>query len=105
STPSFYQQGSWARDGKSLIVTGSLNKQWHLYKLSLDGAPPVALTQGIDSWPSWSPDNRRIAYRSEHAGHSAVFVAQADGSDPKPLTTLEDDNGWPAWSPSGQWIA
>jgi Tol biopolymer transport system component len=103
--PGFYQQASWARDAKSLIVTASQNKQWHLYLLRLDGSPPSQLTQGVDSWPSWSPDNQRIAYRSENAGHSGVFIAQADGSGPKSLTPLEDDNAWPAWSPSGQWIA
>jgi Tol biopolymer transport system component len=105
ASPGFYQQASWAKDGKSFIVTASQNKQWHLYRLRLDATPPTQLTQGVDSWPSWSPDNRRIAYRSENAGHASVFVALADGSKATALTTLEDDNAWPAWSPSGQWIA
>ncbi len=54
--------------------------------------------------PAWSPDGRRIAFRVFHPGssHPDVYVAQADGSDPKVLVR---QGGMPSWSPHGRAIA
>lgn len=49
------------------------------------------------SWPSWSPDGRRVAFH--RAGR--VRVIGADGSGETELA----DGHWPTWSPDGQRIA
>lgn len=53
--------------------------------------------------PSWSADSRRLAYDMNVQGTRQVFVARADGSDRRQLTTA---GGWnPSWSPNGSRIA
>ena len=52
--------------------------------------------------PSWSPDGRFIAYRSEPHEYPELWVMNADGSGQHRLTP---DGGFPDWSPDGSMIA
>src|SRR5919198_4452824 len=52
--------------------------------------------------PSWSPDGRFIAYRSEPHEYPQLWVMNADGSGQQRLTR---EGGFPAWSPDGSVIA
>ena len=49
----------------------------------------------------WSPDGRRVAYT---AG-GQLWVANADGSGRRQLTTLNGGASGPVWSPTGDRIA
>src|SRR5438270_13165820 len=66
-------------------------------------SPPVAITRltrdpGNALRPTWSPDNRRIAFESNRDGAFHLYVMNADGSDQRPLTSGSDDDRHPAWS-------
>ena len=64
------------------------------------------ITGGINTYPVMSPDGRRIAFRKILDGtNSEVFVADADGTNPRNLTHDPAFDGWPAWSPDGKRIA
>ena len=52
-----------------------------------------------DSAPAWSPDGRRIAFRSKRDGNPEIYVVNADGSGLRNLTRSPADDGWFAWSP------
>lgn len=66
----------------------------------------VLISGGTNTYPSWSPDGRRIAFRRIIGDlNSEVFVANADGSDPHNVTNHPAFDGWPAWSPDGTQIA
>lgn len=58
-----------------------------------------------DSSPRFSPDGRRIAFASRRDGSTELWTANADGSEPRKLTSLEANTGSPRWSPDGRWIA
>ena len=80
----------------------------------LGGTPRVVLT-GADSAAAFSPDGRRFVYlRSAYpaVGSSAVMVANADGSDAKPLAIRNAPELFapgffanPSWSPDGSRIS
>lgn len=55
---------------------------------------------------SWSPDGKRVAYVSDQSGEEGIWVRDADGTNPRALTT--DNLGRlfaPRWSPDGARIA
>src|SRR5262249_15237048 len=61
--------------------------------------------EGINTNPVWSPDGKRIAFRSNRDGKIGVFIQNTDGTgSPEQLTTV-DGQGVPfAWSPDGNYI-
>lgn len=64
------------------------------------------ISGGVNTFPVMSPDGRKIVYRKIVGDmNSEVFVANADGSDPKNVTNHWTFEGWPAWSPDGSQIA
>lgn len=64
------------------------------------------ISGGVNTFPVMSPDGRRIAYRRIVGDmNSEVFVADADGRNPRNLTNHWTFEGWPAWSPNGRQIA
>jgi len=64
------------------------------------------ITGGINTYGSWSPDMKHIAFRKIIGDeNSEVFVANGDGSNPRNLTNNPFFDGWPAWSPDGMKIA
>lgn len=58
-----------------------------------------------DNGPRFSPDGRRIAFASRRDGSEELWTANADGSEPRKLTSLGARTGSPRWSPDGRWIA
>jgi TolB protein len=64
------------------------------------------ITGGINTYGSWSPDMKQIAFRKIIGDeNSEVFVAEGDGSNPRNLTKNPFFDGWPAWSPDASKIA
>lgn len=64
------------------------------------------ISGGVNTFPAMSPDGRRIAWRKIVGDmNSEVFIADADGRNPRNLTNHWSWEGWPAWSPDGRTIA
>ncbi len=58
-----------------------------------------------DAQSAWSPDGKRIAFRSRRDGRYEVYVANADGSGQQRLTTTPSPGTFssqPSWSPDGK---
>ena len=59
-----------------------------------------------DLSPVWAPDGTQIAFHSYRGDDWDVFVMNANGSNPRKLTTYSSvSDAFPAWSPDGTQIA
>jgi Tol biopolymer transport system component len=63
------------------------------------GNPHVLVSDGFsDAEPTWSPDGKRIAYRSDRSGNEDIWVVDASGIGvPEPLTTDSFSERRPIW--------
>jgi Tol biopolymer transport system component len=116
---------AWSPDGQKIAFNvGPDNFQ--IAVMDADGSAITQLTdhpEHYSSMPDWSPDGARIAFRRQTRYQSLesddrIYVMNADGSDPTPLTEpapLCDDPAWgqgwplwhdhePKWSPDGNRI-
>jgi TolB protein len=66
------------------------------------GTRRILISGGVNTYPAFSPDGRRIAFRRMLGEtNSEVFVADSDGTGVRNLTNSPAFDGWPAWSPDG----
>ena len=75
-----------------------------VYTSPLDVETPLQLTfrRADDGQPAWSPDGRRLAFKTTQFGSNNLAVINADGTGETLLTrTFRFSEGQPAWSPDG----
>lgn len=68
----------------------------------------ASLTSVRDGYPHLSPDGTRLLFNSNRSRRQAVWIAKADGSEPRILfddPTLGEDPGTAVWAPNGTRIA
>ena len=69
-------------------------------------AGPLVSSTAVEFHPRFSPDGKQLAFVSDRGGSQELWLADADGGNPKQLTSLGAYiMGYPRWSPSGQQIA
>jgi serine/threonine protein kinase/Tol biopolymer transport system component len=61
---------SWSPDGKWVAVAANQGEGTRVFKIPLDGGPPVRLRDTLSFNPVWSPDDRFIVYSEQQAGGS-----------------------------------
>jgi Tol biopolymer transport system component len=91
-------------DGESLLFVKDVGGQTDVFLQRVGGRNPINLTSGCaenDGEPAFSPDGRKIAYRSDCSG-GGIFVMGATGESARKLS---DFGHSPAWSPDGAEIA
>jgi TolB protein len=94
------------------LVASCMERKGYKMQIALvwldNDTPPINLTssKSDERDPAWSPDGQQIAFVSERAGGSQIFVMNADGSDVRNLTNdPKRFDSHPAWSPDGRRIA
>jgi Tol biopolymer transport system component len=65
----------------------------------------LTVREGVEQWPAWAPDGRRLAYVAEAGGYRKLFVRTLATGEERQLTTGARDDIQPAWSPDGRRIA
>ena len=65
----------WSPDRKWLTIGGTDAQGPGLFRIPVDGGPPVRLANGLASNPVWSPDGRLIAYAGANVGEYAPLLA------------------------------
>lgn len=113
-------------NGDRIIFTSTRSGDLELYTMNLDGSNVVQLTDelGYDGGAFFSPDGSKIIWRAsrpqtdeeiaEYKGlldqglvqptRMELYVANADGSDKKKITSLGNANWAPFFTPDGQKI-
>jgi TolB protein len=105
--------GSWSSDSKRVIfcadddVHPPKKNDTKIYSIDVEsGQVKTLISGGVNTYPSWSPDMKKIAFRKIIGDmNSEVFVANSDGTNARNITNNPAFDGWPAWSPDGKWIA
>ena len=98
---------AWSPDGSTLAFSGR-NLVYSIYTIRPDGSGLTQLTfEGCNAnFPAWSPNGQVIAYNcgtSAGGGWGGLFTVNADGTNPRQLTTILSD-GEPTWTPDGERI-
>ena len=96
-------------DGRRLVYE-QLNFDRNIWRIELagggqaDGRERRILSSTLyDANPQYSPDGRQIVFETDRAGTKGVWVADADGSNQRPLFVDEArPAGSPRWSPDGR---
>lgn len=113
-------------DGKRLIFTSTVDGDLELYTMNVDGTDVRRITRrmGYDGGAFFSPDGRQIVWRAMYPATAAdtadyqrllaqrlvrpsnleIWVANADGSGARQVTTLGGANFAPFFHPDGKRI-
>ena len=72
---------SWSPDGKWVAVAADQGEGTRVFKIPLDGGPPIRLRDTLSFNPVWSPDGRFIVYSEQHvSGSFDIKTMTPDGA-------------------------
>ena len=93
---------SWSPDGRQLAFVSDRNGPAHIFVMDSEGANIRQITTGaMQTQPRWSPKGDVIAYTTRQGTHD-IWVVNADGSNPRRLTSATGNNQGPSWAPNGR---
>ncbi len=113
-------------DGKKIVFTSTRSGDLELWTMNIDGSElkQITNTLGYDGGAFFSPDSKKLVWRASRPSTPEdqksykdllaeglveptdleIFVANADGSDVKQITSIGKANWAPSWHPSGEKI-
>lgn len=106
-------EGTWmsldvSPDGRTIVF----DLLGDIYTLPIEGGEARRIVGGMsfESQPRFSPDGRHIAFLSDRTGVENLWIANADGSGPKAVTSDGPTNDRPQimsspdWTPDGRFL-
>jgi TolB protein len=101
---------AWRPDGQALAYVSYRQGSPLLYLAKIFEGQSVANLSGEKGdgqvfSPTFSPDGRSLAFASNRSGSTDIWVAGADGSQARRLTTTQAKDTAPCFSPTGQELA
>jgi Tol biopolymer transport system component len=88
-------EGTWisldvAPDGNTIVF----ELLGDLYTLPIGGGAATRITSGpgYDTQPRYAPDGRRLVFLSDRNGSENLWLANADGTEPRALSKAERTN-------------
>jgi Tol biopolymer transport system component len=105
--PHAYFNPRLSPDGRQVVFNiGEAGKSdiW-IYDLMRDALTRLSF-EGINAFPLWTPDGKRVVYRSQRSGAYNIFWQPADGSGAEELLTTSQFLQTPfSFSPDGRTLA
>jgi hypothetical protein len=102
-------QPGWAPDGNRIVFGNSVGTSvgGGIWIMNADGTggARVPNTAQNDTWPTFSPDGRQIAFVRFVNRYQRLHVINADGSGLRVVTTSDVHVEDPEWSPDGRRFA
>ncbi|MGA7909132.1 MAG: hypothetical protein WCA16_17120 [Candidatus Sulfotelmatobacter sp.] len=94
----------WSHDGKKIAFYSFAfphpSRNPAIWIMDPDGSNIKRLAEhGLS--PSWSPDDRQIAFASNRDGKFQIYAMNSDGSNVRRLTKNKAEDSSPAWAPDG----
>ena len=106
---------AWSPLGDVIVFTSFRDGDFDIYTIRPNGTGLKRLTAapGNDAHSVWSPDGKHILFSSSRLGfkdeaplyddvpqpYAELFVMKADGTNQRPLTDNQWEDGTPAWAP------
>lgn len=80
-------------------ITFGVGNDIHIYNIANNRHVNVAKNQSDVFQPAWSPDGTMLTWANQATGSGAhkIVIANLDGSNPKTITTGEQDDTQPVW--------
>jgi Tol biopolymer transport system component/DNA-binding winged helix-turn-helix (wHTH) protein len=109
----FWDQGpDYSPDGRKIVFVSDRSGSNGIWVCEGDGSKPQLLHACgpyVTGTPRWSPDGRWIVFDSRSCaagtpGNPDVYLINANGGQPRHLTTEDAEDIVPSWSRDGQWI-
>lgn len=105
SEPQLSPDGNLVAFTVQTIDLGQNTKPKQIWTVPAAGAgAPLQITHdgSVNERPRWSPDSKQIAFISNRSGSSQIWIMNADGSQPRQITTLATEAGGVLFAPSGK---
>jgi Tol biopolymer transport system component len=107
----WYMGPHFGPDGRTIFFTSPRTvlsgEGWDLWSVPVSGGPPNVVVRGAIGG-RLSPDGRRLAYFEPNPSHPLfgdMWLADADGSNPRRVAGVQGDVFSARWSPEGTRIA
>jgi serine/threonine-protein kinase len=105
--PQSYLHPRLSPDGRQLAIEiEGASHDIFTYDFARGGEPTKMSFDGASHWPLWTPDGRRLTFRSWKTGTMTMWWMPADRSSPPELLTPIGSMQSPeSWSPDGETLA
>lgn len=92
---------AWSPDGSRLAVVVQIGpNDVDIHVIDRAGVELARIDgPGVQENPAWSPDGASLAYASSVDGDGDVWIARADGTAPRRITTTAGADWLPRWLP------
>lgn len=98
------EQADWSPDSQKLVYRSGRDGQTGIWISNRDDSGHTLITNGNDSFPTWSLDGKTIAFAREADGDVNIYTANIDGTNIQQITDTPGPDTLPVYTPGGQII-
>jgi Tol biopolymer transport system component len=107
ASAAFQAGAQYSPDGARIAFSWGRTGTREIWNCASDGLHCIQVTSFLNAgaeYPRWSPDGKRLLFRSMAEGDFCAYMVDATGGAPRLLTREKPHGGTPYWSHDGRWI-